>query len=147
MSNPSKAKGTSYESAVCRYMREALGQPGVERRALHGSRDMGDLFGIVAHGHPVVAECKSHAKWGPADLAAWERQAIAERESAGAHAALLVVDVYRAPVARSLVFVTMRDLARLATPLRVNEGRTEEADRRWVCVTLAEACELMRGDS
>lgn len=143
MSNPSKEKGTRFETAVCRYLRDRLGQPCIERRALHGSRDMGDLFGIDAHGLAVVAECKAVARRGPSLVGEWRRQALEERENAGAGAVVLVVDVPRAPVWRSEAHVTLRDLARIARPLRVNEGRMDEADGSWVQMTLGELCTLI----
>ena len=143
MSNPSKDKGTRFETAVCRYLRDRLGRPGIERRALHGARDMGDLFGIEAHGFSVVAECKAVDSWGPALMSEWRAQALRERENAGADAVVLVVNVPRAPVWRSQAHVTLRDLARVAVPLRVNEGRTGEADGSWVQMTLGELCALI----
>lgn len=143
MSNPSKAKGTRFETAVCRYLRDRLGQPHVERRALHGSRDMGDLFGIEARGFRVVAECKAVDSWGPALMGEWRSQALGERENAGADAVVLVVRVPRAPVWRSQAHVTLRDLARLSRPLRVNDGYMDEADGSWVQMTLAELCALI----
>jgi hypothetical protein len=45
MSNPSKAKGTAFETAVVNYLRES-GLPNVERRALHGNTDLGDVAGV-----------------------------------------------------------------------------------------------------
>ena len=50
MGSRQKAKGTRFESSVVRYMREALGDDRIERRALHGTQDMGDIYGIRAHG-------------------------------------------------------------------------------------------------
>lgn len=44
MSNPSKQKGTSFETAEVRYFNER-GLP-CERRALHGNTDKGDVSGI-----------------------------------------------------------------------------------------------------
>ena len=39
--------------------------------------------------------------------------------------------------------MTLRDLARLARPLRVNDGHMEKADGPWVSMTLAELCALI----
>lgn len=44
MTNPSKARGTAAETAVVRYLRRWW--PNVERRALAGNADKGDLTGI-----------------------------------------------------------------------------------------------------
>ena len=54
MSNPSKAKGTAWESAIVSFLREH-GWPYVERRALAGGKDRGDIAGVVG----VVIEAKN----------------------------------------------------------------------------------------
>jgi hypothetical protein len=54
MSNRSKAKGTSWESAIVAYLTE-LGWPHVERRTLNGAKDRGDISGIPG----IVIEAKS----------------------------------------------------------------------------------------
>lgn len=54
MVNKAKAKGTAAETAVVDYLRSE-GGAGVERRALHGSADRGDIAGILA----VVIEVKN----------------------------------------------------------------------------------------
>ncbi len=54
MVNRSKAKGTSWESAIVDYLRTA-GWPHVERRTLNGAADRGDIAGIPG----VVIEAKS----------------------------------------------------------------------------------------
>jgi hypothetical protein len=42
MSNPRKAKGTAFETAFVRWL-QANGFPRAERRALHGTQDLGDV--------------------------------------------------------------------------------------------------------
>lgn len=54
MSNPSKAKGTAWESAIVSFL-QAQGWPYVERRALAGGKDRGDIAGIPG----VVIEAKA----------------------------------------------------------------------------------------
>lgn len=61
MANPSKDKGTRFETAVARYMASVTGDP-VERRALHGTRDMGDIAGLRTRGQEVVVECKNYKR-------------------------------------------------------------------------------------
>ena len=136
MANPSKKRGTAFESSVVRHMREALGDDRIERRALHGTQDMGDVYGIRAHGWDVIAECKAHKEVTPALVADWREQTLRERENADAGAAILVVSVYRASVGRSEVHVTLRDLARIALPVAVCGVR----------MTLDEACALIKGE-
>lgn len=145
MANPSKDRGTRYETAVVRYMREMTGDDRIERRALHGSKDMGDIYGIAAHGWEGIAECKAHKEVTPALVTEWREQTVAERENAGAGFGLLVVNVYRAPVWRSIVHVTLRDLARIALPLMVCDGWEARADDTWTCMTLFDACMHING--
>ena len=59
MSNPSKAKGTRFETAVCDYLRWALDDERIQRLTLHGNRDIGDIGNVYFHGQPVVLECKA----------------------------------------------------------------------------------------
>jgi Holliday junction resolvase len=57
VSNPSKQKGTDGENAVMRALQES-GWPHVERRALSGVNDKGDISGIPG----VVIEVKNEKK-------------------------------------------------------------------------------------
>jgi hypothetical protein len=74
--NRNKAAGTRWESAVVDYLR-GYGWPYVERRALNGSADRGDIAGIPG----VVIEAKN-AK--TISLAAWVDEARVERFNDGA---------------------------------------------------------------
>lgn len=130
---------------MVRHLREQLGDERPERLALHGSRDHGDIGHIYCHGHRGVAECKAHREVTPALVERWRAQTVDERDEAGADFGLLVVSVYRAPVGRSVVHVTLRDLARVALQVRVNDGWLDLADDHWVSMTLDECCSLMRG--
>ncbi len=56
MSNPKKAKGTAAETAVVNYLKKTWDT--VERRALAGSADKGDISGIAN----VCIEVKDHKK-------------------------------------------------------------------------------------
>lgn len=146
MPNQSKAKGTRFESEVCKYLRDALNDERIERRALHGSNDMGDIYGVRAHGFTGILECKAHKDVTPTLIERWRDQTVIERGNADADFALLVVSVYRAPVGRSEVHVTLRDLARIALPVAVCDGHMEMADGKWVRMTLDEACALIKGE-
>lgn len=72
----SKRKGTAWESAIVRYLIER-GRPAVERRALSGTADRGDIAGIVG----VVIEAKSCKAM---QLAAWLDEALVEQANDGA---------------------------------------------------------------
>ena len=59
-----KALGTAWETAVVRYTQAQLGDERIERRALHGARDMGDVHGLFAHGYEGIIECKRDRDMG-----------------------------------------------------------------------------------
>ncbi len=71
-----KSKGTAFETAVVRYLREC-GWPHAERRATRGARDAGDIAGIAG----VAIEVKNAAR---VCLAEWLDEAMVERDNAGA---------------------------------------------------------------
>lgn len=72
----SKGKGTAWETAVCRYL-TAEGFPHVERRALNGTIDRGDIAGIPGW----VVEAKNCRR---TELAAWLDEAAIEQANDGA---------------------------------------------------------------
>lgn len=59
MSNPSKQKGTRFESAVADYLRWALDDERIQRSPLHGAKDVGDIANVFMYGWRVVVECKA----------------------------------------------------------------------------------------
>lgn len=69
--NPSKMKGTRFESEVVEFLR-SHGFAYAERRALQGVNDTGDIAGVVGW----VLEAKAHRE---IDLAGWVTEA--EREA------------------------------------------------------------------
>lgn len=123
MANPSRDRGTRLESQVAGYLAHVTGQP-VERRALHGSMDMGDIAGLTVHGMPVVVECKSHGHLTLGKMLEGLRQAEAERDNAGAVACAAVFKregVTDRTVSRAgdqLVLTTLRDYAAHITGAR-----------------------------
>jgi hypothetical protein len=72
----SKAKGTKWESEIVRALRE-MGFVQAERRAGNGVHDRGDITGIPG----LVIEAKNHNR---TELAEWVKEAVAERDNAGA---------------------------------------------------------------
>lgn len=72
----SKDKGTLWETAICRYLAEH-GFPHVERRALTGSHDRGDISGILSW----VIEAKNCST---ASLGVWMDEALTEQAHDGA---------------------------------------------------------------
>lgn len=67
MANPSKQKGTAWESAVTRWLR-LNGYRSAERRALTGTKDRGDIAGVRG----LVISCKNVLKF---NLEEWVREA------------------------------------------------------------------------
>lgn len=72
----SKDKGTAWETAICRYLAEH-GFPNVERRALTGSQDRGDIAGVPGW----VLEAKNCST---ASLGVWMDEALVEQANDGA---------------------------------------------------------------
>ena len=152
MSTKSKKQGSEYEARVCRFMSDALGQPGIERRALHGVNDMGDIFGIDVHGFTCIAECKSVRR---PDIDAYRAETLSERDAAGADIGVLVCAGYSAPSASfpqgkrlptrlSTVHITHSGLALLVPWLTLAEDMWHGGDAYWVQMTLAEFCGLAK---
>ena len=73
--NPSKAKGTAWETACCRWLSESI--QNVRRKVLAGSADEGDLTWGT---EPVVIECKNVATLA---VPKWIREAEAEAANNG----------------------------------------------------------------
>ena len=150
MANRSKARGTAWETAVARFLARELDEDTVERRALHGAHDMGDLYGIFAHGLEGIAECKSHGRYCRADVDEWRRQTLAERDNADADFALLVIhepgcgsEAGSPTMGRNRVDFTVADLCNISVGMRCLMA---EPDEHWVTLDLAEAVRLMRGE-
>lgn len=141
--NKPKAKGTKFETECVRAISSELADDRVERRALHGSQDMGDIHGIWAHGHEVICECKAHKAVTRSLVAQWRLQTAIERGNADADAALLIVKVPRAPILQADVHLTVADYMRIAG---ADVPAGEWAELAWVRITLADACALIRGD-
>lgn len=147
----SKAKGTAFESGVVRWLREFLEDDRIERRALHGSQDMGDVYGLYAHGYEGIAECKSYKGFSvskSALMAEWFAETIDERENADADFALLIIHVpgrdatgKAASFGENLCYVQVRDLAKLCMMPEPTVGAGA-----WTALRLIDAARMMRGD-
>lgn len=144
-----RAKGTAFESNVVLYLQDALGDPRIERRALHGAADRGDVYGIRAHGLEGIAECKDHKTYGDTLLREWERQTLDERGNADADFALLVIHrrgksaKWSQPsFGQNLVRLTVADLKRVGGSAGcVHEGD----DETWCAMALEDVVALMVG--
>ena len=143
-----KAKGTAFETACVRYLRERLGDDRIERRALHGGRDMGDIFGLFAHGREGIVECKDVKNIGKALLDRFREQTVNERGNADADFALLVV--HRAGVGAKRFgdndcHMQVRDLERvMGGTFTCLAG--ESAKDMWVQASLETVCRWIMGN-
>ena len=82
MSNPSRQKGTAWESALLPLIRRVW--PGANRAPLRGSGDRGDFTGTG----PFCIEAKAHKA---IDLAGFMDQAVAEASHSGARWPVVLV--------------------------------------------------------
>lgn len=83
----SKQRGTSFEVQTVEYLRRVLGDDRIERRALNGINDRGDIAGVTIRGKRTVIECKNAKRM---ELAAWLDEAEAERRNDDAEFAVVV---------------------------------------------------------
>lgn len=127
----SKAKGTTAETAVVRYLQNWW--PDAERRALSGNKDKGDVAGIPN----VCVEIKAAKKQliGP-----WRRETLTEMENAGAMACMLVVKRPYRGVAEWDAHIPREQLG---GPLRGALGDGERS-LTWLRMDLALAAAVLR---
>ncbi|MFJ8472150.1 hypothetical protein [Kitasatospora sp. NPDC094011] len=110
MSNPNKAKGTAWESAIRDFLNRRLGlvdaagrflnpasADNVRRAAQEGARDVGDV-----HAWPFILEAKDVKS---AAVPTWLRQATVEADHAGFPFGVVVHKVRGRPVAEGRVHV------------------------------------------
>lgn len=148
MANKPKRIGTAFETACVRYLSERLSDDRIERRALHGSRDMGDIFNVFAHGREGIVECKCVKKWGKSDLQGWMEQTVEERGNADADFALLVVHKQGVGAKRfgeNHCYMQVRDLESIVGgEFTCLAG--DSAMGTWVCMPLETACMHILGE-
>lgn len=142
MANRSKAKGSRFEVTVRDWLRERLDDDRIDRRALNGAKDMGDIYRLYAHGWEGIAECKDYRNWTQADLIAWLRQTEDERLNACADWALLIVHRRGCGEARTglnRAYMTLRTLLYL-TSMRPQDVPSDDLLDCYVETTLEQAC-------
>lgn len=109
--NANKSKGTKFESSIVGYLQWRFGTRDIERRALNGARDTGDIAGVKVHGKRLVIEAKNHNRH---ELARWIDEAETER---GNDDALAGVVIFKrrgtTDPANQYALMTVRDLAAL----------------------------------
>lgn len=141
MGNPSKAKGTKYETQVANYINDWCGNSKrCERRALHGKNDEGDLT-LHVRGFDLVIECKWCKKYpSKAEEQEFRRQTDAEAANAGVDGGILVVNRYRNGVERHEAWMRLSLACRLT-----NYVMPEDERDVWVCARLLDLCWLLFG--
>lgn len=77
-----KQKGTAFESAIVEYLQNQLCDDTIERRALNGTCDRGDISGVTFCGSRMVLECKNENRMR---LAEYIREAETEATNDNAH--------------------------------------------------------------
>ena len=102
--NPSKRKGTQFESDVVTYLRPLW--KGVERRTLSGAQDRGDIAGIT----DIVFECKATKS---IDLASAVDEAQVEKENAGADLGIAVIKRRMKPTAQAYAVLPFEEMVKL----------------------------------
>ena len=87
-----RRKGTLMETRTVDYLREAFedDERTIDRAALHGSNDVGDITGLFIDGEKVVVEVKNCRKYEPKE---WLKQAEAERGNADAAYGIVVFHI------------------------------------------------------
>lgn len=84
-----KKAGTAFAESAARYMHAMLTDRRIERRALHGNKDRGDLAGVTTiRGADVVVEAKDYN--GTVHVKEWLDEAETERINASASYGVVV---------------------------------------------------------
>jgi uncharacterized 2Fe-2S/4Fe-4S cluster protein (DUF4445 family) len=102
--NKSKAKGTAFETLVVNFFKRR-GFPHVERRALFGHLDRGDIAGVPG----VVIECKAEQR---IDLAGYMDQVVKEVGNASADTGVAIVKRRNHSVERAYVVMELQQFVR-----------------------------------
>ena len=89
MGNRMKAKGTSFETLIVRYLRERSFRKSY-RPATKGEYDTGDINGIASPRRQAIIQCKNQKKF---DLSGWLNDAVsqAQQEEVGGNALPILV--------------------------------------------------------
>lgn len=150
-----KVKGTKAETAHVRWL-SSKGVDGVDRIALHGNEDKGDVGPIPARGLVGVAEVKNYkGKPTQGQLRKWQAETDAERDNGGWGFAYLVVhepgcniEDHNSPTYElNRAYVKLGDLMALA----FGQGFEPTSERAslvydtWVQLNLGKLAEIMFG--
>lgn len=89
MGNRHKAKGTSFETLIVKYLRSRSFRKAY-RPATKGGRDTGDINGIAGPSRQAIIQCKNQRKF---NLSGWLNDAVsqAQQEEVGGNALPVLV--------------------------------------------------------
>lgn len=142
-----KQKGTSFETACVRWLKERLGDERIHRAALTGAHDTGDIHGIFAHGARGIVECKNYKTYAPSLIATFKRQTLAEQANADADFSLLVLHANgtdgtgkRKSFGTNPVYVHVESLTRIHPTLK-----GKELGDFWFKTTLEDVAQMIEG--
>ena len=143
-----KEKGTRFETACVRYLRKRLEDERIDRAAMRGNRDAGDIHGLVAHGYLGIVECKDVVDVPKSRLDKYREQTIVERGNADADFALLVIHTKGVGETRfgdNACHLQVRDLERvMGGEFTCLAGDT--AKEMWVRADLETICKFIMSD-
>ena len=113
--------GTAFaEFMVARYLRQQLGNDGIERRDKNGHKDRGDITGVKYAGQRVVIEAKDYG--GEFLVGTWLEEADRERGNDDAGVGMVIAKRRgHADPGDQVVLMTLRDLVSLMTGTRPGE--------------------------
>ncbi len=104
----SKAKGTTFERLMADFLAWELGDDDIDRRALNGGNDRGDISGVRVGPYRLTVECKNTKAMA---LGTWVREAEVEAINDGALAGVVIHKRSRyGKAAEQYVTMTARDL-------------------------------------
>ena len=111
-----KSAGTKFEQDVATYLRLALHDERIERRARNGNKDRGDISGLIHMGGRIVVECKNTAR---IELGTWANEAEVERGNDDAVAGIVVHKRHgKGQPGDQWVTMTLADFASILTGAR-----------------------------
>lgn len=105
--------GTSFETWLVEYWRNAFGTRSIERRAKTGRNDEGDIAGLNSHLGPIAVEAKNHNRH---DFAGWLDEATTEAGNADAAFGVVVAKrrgYGRETMGEQYVVLRLHDFTRL----------------------------------
>lgn len=141
-----KQKGTRYERQCVLFWRGALRDPTIDRVALHGTTDEGDVRWLrpmapwhVKHMTRGILECKCYERYTPSDIARFRMETLAERDNSGAGFAVLMMHVKGGSIANDRCQLLLGDLMHA-----ICDGEGSPAPDIWVELPAHELAELMQ---